>query len=166
MREFLTSFPSFDVQHSYLIIIKNNKNNRGKIYHWKSSYEVRIWPFCDDFYIYIFAYYLQKSLKDMKKSLKEKCLTRTCKKTSHITWTLYIKLWAICLYNLYKKYKVHVIWLVFLQVRVKHSPWGISSFLLVAYEPRHFRRELATFLTFVHKKLNSLEHFFVFFHKW
>ena len=49
----------------------------------------------------------------MKKFLKEKCLNRTYTKTSHIKWILYIKVWAICLYNLYKKYKVHVIWLVF-----------------------------------------------------
>ena len=35
-----------------------------------------------------------------KKDMKEKCLTRTYTKTSHMTWTLYIKIWAI---------KVHVI---------------------------------------------------------
>ena len=42
-----------------------------------------------------------------------------------MTWTLYIKMWAICLY---KKCKVHVIWLVFLGLNI--FPWGISSCLL------------------------------------
>ena len=63
----------------------------------------------------------------MKKSLKAKCST----KTSHMTWTLYIKIWAICLYNLYIKYQVHVIWLVFYKFGLNIFPWGISSYLLV-----------------------------------
>ena len=41
-------------------------------------------------------------LKDMRISLKLKWFTRTYTKTSHMTWTLNIKIWALCLYNLYK----------------------------------------------------------------
>ena len=40
-------------------------------------------------------------IKDLEKSLKSKCLTRTYEKTSHTTWTLNIKIWVICLYSLY-----------------------------------------------------------------
>ena len=41
-----------------------------------------------------------------------------------MTWTFYMKIWAICIYILYEKYEVHVIWLFFLGVQVKHfSLW-------------------------------------------
>ena len=55
----------------------------------------------------------------MKISRNVKCLTRTYTKTCHMTWTIYIKIWSICLFNLYKKHKVHDIWLVF-PIRIKH----------------------------------------------
>ena len=51
--------------------------------------------------------------KEMKISLDPKYLTRTYKETSHTTWTLNIKLRDICLWNLYNKLKVYVVWLVY-----------------------------------------------------
>jgi len=57
-------------------------------------------------------YFLEKvMLKEVKKSLKSKCLYRLYKKASHThtTWTLNIKIWLLCLINLYDKLKVHVV---------------------------------------------------------
>ena len=41
--------------------------------------------------------------------LRSKYLTRAYKKTSHTTLTFNIKITVICLYNLYIKFKVHVV---------------------------------------------------------
>ena len=65
--------------------------------HFHYSYIILLMKMKENYWKYI-------KIKDTKKSLKEKCLTRTYTKTNHMTWTLYIKIWAICLYNLYKKY--------------------------------------------------------------
>ena len=60
------------------------------------------------------------TIKYMKWSLHSKYLTRTYKKTSHTTWTLNLLYKA---YNCYFYVKVHVVWLVFLQVRVTYIGW-------------------------------------------
>ena len=50
----------------------------------------------------------KKIQKDIKNSLKSKCLTPSYKKDK----SYYLNL-PICLYNEYNKFKVHVVWLVF-----------------------------------------------------
>ena len=55
-----------------------------------------------------------------RREIKLKSLTQTYEKTSHTTWTLSIQIQIICLYNLYNKFKVHVVRLVF-SVRDNHS---------------------------------------------
>ena len=67
-------------------------------------------------------------IKDLEKSLQPIYLTRTYKKTSHTTWTLNIKITVICLYNLYNKFKVHVVWLVFYKFGLNISSGEIFSF--------------------------------------
>ena len=59
--------------------------------------------------------------KDLKRSLKSEWLLWTYEKTSHTTWTFSIKIWIICLYIIYNKIKVQVVWLVFSQVRSNYS---------------------------------------------
>ena len=72
----------------------------------------------------------------MEKTLISKCMTRK----SHTIWTLNLKIRGICLYNLYNKFKVHVVWLDFLQVRVNYFDIRgfFTSFLMNAsiIEPR------------------------------
>ena len=56
----------------------------------------------------MYIYYVSFAKKELEKSLKSNCLTRT-----YATWTLSIKILVIYLYNLYNKFKVHVAWLIF-----------------------------------------------------
>ena len=72
-----------------------------------------------------------------------------CKNKSYDI-TLYIKVWAICLYNLYKNYKVHDIWLVSLLVLVKH--FSLRDFFM-SFEEKN---------TFFHFILISLLYLFLF----
>ena len=65
--------------------------------------------------------------KDMKKSFKEKCLTRTYIRTSHMAWTLYF---------LYKLYKLIFLCIKFMsydlflyKFGLNIFTWGISSWL-------------------------------------
>ena len=73
------------------------------------------------------------SSKDMKKSLQPTYLTQIYKETSHTTWTQNIKMRDILLYYLYNKFKVHIVWLVFLEVRVIYFNWrySIMSFVIL-----------------------------------
>ena len=67
-----------------------------------------------------------------------KCLTRTDQKTSHTTWTWNIKIRVICRYNPNNKFKVRVVWHVFLNVRVQHFDLSDISasfdFFLISFE--------------------------------
>ena len=51
----------------------------------------------------------RKILKDLEKSLKSKCTTRTYEKNKSYYMNFKQKIRVICLINLYHKFKVHVV---------------------------------------------------------
>ena len=123
---FTIIFIFFGNKHSYLGRKKLTQFWNSQTLHDFKQYHAYWLRFLFDsseaYWLFCFSVLLKSSgripeyyfRKDVKKSRKKQCLTWTCEKTSHITWTLYIKLWVICLHNLYTYIKGHVELLFFI----------------------------------------------------